>query len=194
MKSLTLNDAAAALLDGRVVVVPTDTVYGLAALLSSPSAIAGLFSAKQRPTSVALPVVVSSLEQAEELDVDFDDRSKTLAARWWPGPLTLIVPAGAELASSVGAVNSLGLRVPNNETLLSLLEVTGPLALTSANEHGQPPCTTVAEVMASFGDGEVAGVVDGGTCDGAVSSVLDVTTSPWRLAREGTLSMETLLA
>ena len=190
MRRLTLDEALDALDAGEVVAVPTDTVYGLAARLDRPGAIAAIFALKRRPESVALPVLVAHPEELGPLGVVLGPLGERLAARFWPGALTLVVVAPEALASRVHARSgTLGVRVPADPTVRALLERTGPLAVTSANEHGEPPCTSAEDVGAVFvGRDGLAGVLDGGTHAAAVSSVVEVTGPVATVVREGALS------
>lgn len=194
MKRLTRDEAVDALRGGLVVVVPTDTVYGVAARLSDPGAVASLFKVKSRPGHVALPVIVSSLDQVAHLAVEWSDDARRLAERFWPGALTIIVNADPALASRVGAASTLGLRRARHEVLSSIIEECGPLAVTSANEHGRAPCTSADDVLATSWAAPVAGVLDGGVCDGAVSSVVELTGAGWHLRRAGALSVAELVS
>lgn len=191
MKRLTRDEAVAALNRGEVVALPTDTVYGLCAALRFPDAVRGLFAAKHRPASVALPVMISDRADVAALDVTLSARATKLADTFWPGPLTLVVPAPADLADAVGGDHAVGFRLPNDDVLRSVLAVTGPLAVTSANVHGQPPCTSADEVLSSFADEGVVGVLDGGVRNGVVSSVIDLTAPAWVIRREGAITRAT---
>jgi tRNA threonylcarbamoyl adenosine modification protein (Sua5/YciO/YrdC/YwlC family) len=188
VRRLTRRESAAALKSGHVVAVPTDTVYGVAARLSDARAVARLFTVKSRPRHVALPVLVSSLDQVAALGVAWPDEASRLAEHFWPGALTIVVGADWATASLVGATNSLGLRFPHHDDLVALIAECGPLAVTSANEHGQPPCTSTDDVIAIPWAAPVAGVFDGGACDGAVSSVVELTAHGWRLRRQGAVA------
>jgi len=170
---ITIEAAADVVRGGGVVVVPTDTVYGLGALVTNPTAVANIFAAKRRPRDVALPVMVASEAQLRELGVEISLEARALMDAFWPGALTIVMPVSPALAALTGATDSVGFRLPAQPALRALLEATGPLAVTSANRHGEPPCTTAEEVRVLFDDG-VAGVVDGGTCDGTVSTVVRV--------------------
>lgn len=174
---------------GAVVAVPTDTVYGVAASLSHPSALATLFALKRRPDSLALPVLVGSVEQIEVLGVTWPERARQLASVFWPGALTIVVPVPQELARRVGSPGATaGFRIPDDPVLHRVLARSGALAVTSANEHGQPPCRDVAQVQRAFaGREELAGVVDGGARSGEVSTVVELTDSSWRVVREGAI-------
>ena len=187
----SLEEAAAALIEGDVVAVPTDTVYGLAASLAHSAAVEEIFTLKQRPQDVALPVMIATTQQLDEMGVMWPATAEALAAQFWPGALTIVVPVAAELASRVGASDSLGFRIPNQPVLVELLERTGPLAVTSANRHGHPPCETADEVVEVFRESDLRGVLDGGRGGGVPSTVVRVTT-PWRILRQGAVSLEEL--
>jgi len=171
-----LAAAAAELEAGRPVAVPTDTVYGLAADPRQAGAGEALFALKGRPPGLALPVLVAGEDEALALTAAGPARRAlaVLAARFWPGPLTIVVPQAAGLGFFLGGDgDSVGLRCPGHPLLLGLLARSGPLAVTSANRHGEPPCTTAAEVRAAFA-GEQLRVLDGGRCDGAPSTVVSL--------------------
>lgn len=188
MKKLTHHETVAALWRGEVVAIPTDTVYGVAARLVDPDAVARLFEVKSRPRDVALPVMIESAGAVENLDVVWSDAAQALADRFWPGALTIVVGAAASSAALVGADATLGLRVPRHEALLAIISESGPLAVTSANEHGQPPCVSAEDIAAVAWGAPVAGVFDGGRCAGTVSSVVEITVRGWRLRRQGAVS------
>ncbi len=176
--------------------VPTDTVYGLGASLAQPRGVSALFSLKRRPSDVALPVLVDDYAAVVSLGVALDDRARRLVERYWPGPLTVIVPAPASLARLVrSSADVVGLRLPNDATLLALLAESGPLAVTSANEHGEAPCTNADEVLATFaGRDDFAGVLDDGIRQGSVSTVVDLSQATYRILRHGALSDEAIAA
>jgi tRNA threonylcarbamoyl adenosine modification protein (Sua5/YciO/YrdC/YwlC family) len=188
------RDEAATLLDaGEVVAVATDTVYGLAASLARPAAVARLFSIKSRPTTVALPVLVASPAAIEGLGVAWPAPARALADAFWPGALTIVVAVPPALATLVGAEESVGFRVPDDATLRGVLDEVGPLAVTSANEHGRPPCRDAEEVLAAFaGRDDLAGVLDDGRRDGEVSTVVALEDDGWRVVRHGALGEDDL--
>jgi L-threonylcarbamoyladenylate synthase len=189
------DEALRQLLDGGVVAVPTDTVYGVAASLTHGDAVASLFLLKDRPSGLPLPVLVHALSPIQEIDVEWSERAQRLSEEFWPGPLTIVVPASRELALSVGGSgDTVGVRVPNDELLLSLLRESGPLAVTSANAHGEPPCHTAQEVLRVLAGDHLAGVLDGGERRGEVSTVVDVSETSWRILREGAISVERIAA
>jgi L-threonylcarbamoyladenylate synthase len=180
---------------GGVVAIPTDTVYGLAARVDRPDALAALFAIKGRPADRALPVVIAALDDVGGLATRWPPAASVLAAQFWPGPLTIVVPTRHPLGALLGGEDTLGLRIPDHQFVRALCSTTGPLAVTSANRHGAAPCTEVAAVLEQFGPatpGADAGaaflVVDGGTCDGAPSTVVDCTVSPPQCLRAGALS------
>jgi len=174
--------AAALLRDGELVAFPTDTVYGLACLAGDAAALARLFAAKRRPPEKAIPWLVSSLSEALDNGYRADPRARKLAERFWPGALTLVLPAADGSGSQA-------FRVPDHPVALALLAATGPLAVSSANRSGEPETRDVDDVLVAFADSdEPAAIVDGGRIGGGVaSSVLDVSGPRARLVREGAL-------
>ncbi len=186
------GEAVDVLRSGAIVALPTDTVYGVGACLDNESAVAKLFALKQRPLSVALPVLIGSLEQLDQLDIEIDPRTQRLVDAFWPGALTLIVKANEILAQRVGSSNgTIGVRWPNDPMLRNLLTLSGPLAVTSANRHGQPPCVSADDVKREFASGsELAAIIDGGVRNAPVSTVLDVSGCDVVVVREGSVNSE----
>jgi len=192
---LVRSDEAAGLLrEGAVVAVPTDTVYGLAASIAFPDAVARLFSIKRRPATSALPVLIDGLDVAERLGVAWPEVARRLSEAFWPGALTIVVPAPHELASVVNsAADTVGFRVPDDALLLEVLVSCGPLAVSSANDHGGPPCHNANDVIGTFaGRDGLDGVLDGGERSGRVSTVVAIEESGWRVLRDGSVTMESL--
>jgi len=187
---LDLDGAIAALAQGGVVALPTDTVYGVAASVDAEDGVSALFALKHRPSEMALPILVDSVDQITRLGVAWPSGAQRLADRFWPGALTIVVRAPEYLARRVGSpTNSVGLRIPNLDLVRDVLARSGPLAVTSANDHGQPPCTSADEVLETFASSShLAGVLDGGLRDGAVSTVVDLTGPRWRVLREGAIA------
>jgi tRNA threonylcarbamoyl adenosine modification protein (Sua5/YciO/YrdC/YwlC family) len=173
-----LDDALAALLRGEVVAIPTDTVYGLVAV---PTARGLIYELKDRPPGLELPVFVADIDQALAAAADVTPLARALMDRWWPGALTIVVAA-----ASGGTV---GLRVPDHDVPRELCRRAGPLVSTSANRHGAPPCTTATEVRAAL---PALVVIDGGTCEGAPSTVVDATGEKLALIREGRIPFAAL--
>jgi tRNA threonylcarbamoyl adenosine modification protein (Sua5/YciO/YrdC/YwlC family) len=187
--------AIEALGNGSVVAVPTDTVYGLAALPSLPTAVDRLFTLKERPKDVALPVLVSSWGDVDALAGPLDTAAELLAGRFWPGPLTLVLPRepgfDADLGGPPAARRTVGVRWPEHPVIEYLCGKLGPLAVTSANLHGSPPATTAAEVAAAFSGLSLevapAVILDGGRCDGVPSTVVECRGPATRCLREGAI-------
>lgn len=193
MPRLMKVEAAIAALDaGGIVAVPTDTVYGLAAEVSQPSAVAKLFTLKDRPTFVPIPIMVDSIDQIGFLGVEWPDVAQRLADAFWPGALTIIVPVPHDLATMLGGDrDTAGFRIPDDDDLRRMIAVLGPLAVTSANAHGEKPCYSAYEVLKRFASREeLNGAIDGGERSGEVSSVVDLSVTPWRVLREGAISSE----
>lgn len=180
------GEVVAALLAGEPVIVPTDTVYGIAVDPSRPGATARLFAVKERPAEVALPVLAADADQAFGLATDVPDVARRLAGAFWPGGLTLVVPRRADLGWDLGGADdaTIGVRVPDHDVPRRLAADVGPLATTSANRHGRPTPETLAEVRGELG-GVVAVAVDGGRCAGAPSTVVVCTGDVVRVVREG---------
>jgi L-threonylcarbamoyladenylate synthase len=189
-----LNRLFAALDRGEVVGLPTDTVYGLAARIDRPEGLARIFEAKGRPADLALPVLIGRTAQVHDVASTWPAMAKALADRMWPGPLTLVVPAGALGRQLGGDGSTVGLREPKDRWLRSLLRKIGPLAVTSANAHGRPPATTSADAAAAFDPALVAMIMEGGTCDGVPSTVVDCTGEEPRCLREGGVAWERIEA
>lgn len=174
---------------GQIVVIPTDTVYGLAARLDRPEALEAVFAAKDRPPGLALPVMIGRWRQVHQVAADWPRAASMLAARFWPGALTVVVPVRDRFGPLLGGDGStVGLRCPDHRWVRTLCRRTGPLAVTSANRHGKPPATTAEEAAAAFDADAVALVVDGGRCEGVPSTVVDCVASPPACLREGGLA------
>ncbi len=177
--------ATRALAEGGIVAIPTDTVYGLAVDPFRAGATDRIFAAKRRPRDVNLPLLVSGVDQALSVSTAVPALALELMARYWPGPLTIVIPAKAGLAADLGDDDvTVGVRAPDHPVPLALCAAVGPLATTSANRHGEPPMTTAAEVDATFGDA-LPLVLDGGLCAGSPSTVVDCTGEELKLLREG---------
>jgi tRNA threonylcarbamoyl adenosine modification protein (Sua5/YciO/YrdC/YwlC family) len=185
-------EAAAKELDaGGIVVFPTDTVYGVGADAFNPEATGRIFAAKQRPRSMALPVLVARPRQAWALCSDVPRAAQALVAAFWPGPLTLILPEAEGLSWDLGETRGgVAVRMPAHDDLLDLIMMIGPLAATSANVSGRPTPSTVAAVAAELGDA-VSLYVDGGPAAGEVpSTIVDLTRWRTKVVREGPISKQ----
>ena len=178
-----LAEAADAIRKGAIAVIPTDTVYGIGAL---PEAATAVFDLKQRPRDKALPVLGSDVGQLGGI-AELDGSARALAEEHWPGPLTLVVPRADNFTADLGGNDPLtvAVRVPAHPIARELLELTGPLAVTSANVSGEPPATTYEDACA-LAPGLIC--LDGGTCDGVPSTVLSLVGEP-KVLREGGLDL-----
>lgn len=192
-----LPRAAALLREGELVAFPTETVYGLGANARNGRAVASVFAAKGRPSFNPLISHFFSAEAAF-VEVEADERARRLAERFWPGPLTLVLPRRAD--SRIDALTGAGLptlavRVPAHPVARELLRLAGvPVAAPSANRSGQVSPTTAAHVLAGL-EGRLAAVVDGGACEvGVESTVLDLSTPVATLLRPGGVAREVLEA
>ncbi|MEA2671803.1 MAG: L-threonylcarbamoyladenylate synthase [Chloroflexota bacterium] len=176
---------------GGVVGVPTDTVYGIACRPDAAAALARVYAVKRRPPEMAVGLLAASAEQLEPL-VTMAATARRLAAAFWPGGLSLVLPAtpGSGLAVPRPG-GTLMVRVPGHPLLRELLRRTGPLAVTSANRHGEPACTTAAEVAERLA-GELDALLDGGPGDGRGSTIIDCSEDPPRVLRTGPVSFDQL--
>lgn len=188
------REAVEALARGGLVVVPTDTVYGVAARPDLPEATARVFAAKGRPRDLTLPVLAADAAAAGLAGV-LDERALSLAERFWPGPLTLVVPrTETSTPWDLGeGRDTVGLRVPDHRWTRALLGETGPLAVTSANRSGEPTPPDCDGVRAALGEAVEVYVCDDPRPAGPPSTVLDLTGPEPRVLREGALDRETLL-
>jgi L-threonylcarbamoyladenylate synthase len=175
---------------GGLVAFPTDTVYGVGAPAFDGKAVESIYAAKARPIEKAIPVLIGDAADMEKVGMDIPDIAYKLAARFWPGPLTCVVPKKPTLPESVSATNTVGLRVPDHEVARAILRAAGPMAVTSANISGQSSPSTAQEVLAQLG-GRIDLIIDGGTTPGGVPSTLvDCTGAEIKILREGPISLE----
>jgi len=181
-----LDRAAAAIRRGAVVAIPTDALYSLVADPFSLNAVGKVFRAKGREPHRSLPLLVSDVMMAEDLAKDMPDCFYVLARHFWPGPLTIIVPASAKVPLRVtGNTGRLALRQSRSVVAAGLLErLNHPLIATSANISGNPTCKSGIEVFGQM-DGRVDLVLDGGLCASAGATTVDVTEPVWKVIREG---------
>jgi len=189
-----LARAVETLARGLPIALPTDTVYGLAVDPFLPGASDRVFELKRRPRDENLPVLVASTDQALALATAVPSCALVLMARFWPGALTIVLPARPGLGADLGDDDAtIGVRCPDHPVPLALCRAVGPLATTSANIHGHPTLTTAAEVAEVFADA-LPVVLDGGTCSGSPSTVVDCTGFEPRLLREGRVPWSAVLA
>ena len=183
-----IERAAAAIRRGRVVAIPTDALYSLVADPFNLRAVAGVFRAKGREIHRSLPLLVADVIAAEDLASELNNRFFILARRFWPGPLTIIVPASARVPLKVtGNTGRLALRQPRAKIANALIAAMNqPLISTSANISGSPTCRSGIQVFGTM-DGRVDLVLDGGMCSGAGATTVDITEPYWKIIREGAI-------
>lgn len=189
-----LQQAVALLQAGQVVAFPTDTVYGVGALATDAAAVSRLYAVKGRPADKAIPVLIAAVADLEHVAREVPPIVDRLATLFWPGGLTLVLPAIAALPIALTAgSDTVAVRCPAHPTPLALIRGLGaPLAATSANPSGQPAPTTADEVTRHLA-GRLPLILDGGACAvGIPSTLVDLTTDPPRLLRAGAIPVEAL--
>jgi L-threonylcarbamoyladenylate synthase len=178
---------------GGLVAFPTDTVYGVGALAFDEKAVESIYAAKERPVEKAIPVLIGDQIDLSTVAEDIPMLATKLIARFWPGPLTVLVPKKPSLPAVVSATSTVGVRVPDHVVARNLLRLAGPMAVTSANISSRPSPTTAEEVYEQLG-GRIALIIDGGGTPGGVPSTLvDCSGKEIQILREGPISMEQLL-
>ncbi len=179
---------------GGLVAFPTDTVYGVGALAFDGKAVESIYAAKDRPVEKAIPVLIGDSDDLEKVGIDIPDSAHRLASRFWPGPLTILVPKRADLPGAVSSTSTVGVRVPDHDVARALLQAAGPMAVTSANISGKQSPVTAEEVYEQLA-GRIDLILDGGKTPGSVPSTLvDCTASELTVLREGPISLEELLS
>ncbi len=187
-----LQVALQTLKGGRLVAFPTDTVYGLGALVQIPRSIQALYTVKGREAAKAIPLLLSSPQELDQVALAVSRMARRLAERFWPGPLTLVVPKHPSLPEELSSQATVGVRMPDHPVTLALLRLTGPLAVTSANRSGEESAVTAQEVVKALG-GRIDLVLDGGKTPGGVSStVVDCSGDAPLILRQGPISLEAL--
>jgi L-threonylcarbamoyladenylate synthase len=184
-----VDDAVAAVGRRELIVLPTDTVYGVGSRPDDPEATARIFAAKGRPRDLELPVLVPDVDAAASIAV-LDERAARLVERFWPGPLTVVLERtdasrGWDLG---GDPTTVGVRVPRHPLALAVLERTGPLAVTSANRSGVPPATTCDQLTEVFGDAVAIYVCEDRPLEGVASTVVDLAHGDARVLRAGAVA------
>lgn len=186
---------AEALRGGSLVVVPTDTVYGVAADAFDPDATAAVFAAKQRSRKHPLPILVHSPKQLPGIVGVVPPAAERLMAAYWPGALTLVLPATPGLQWDIGDnEGTVAVRMPLDDVTLDVIRQVGPLAVTSANRSGEPPATGVQEAQMALGDAVAVYLDDGPRTDSRPSTIVDLTRSEPFLIRDGDLPPDEVMA
>ena len=194
-REAAVEAAALAVQQGELIVLPTDTVYGIGADAFDPVAVRGLLAAKGRGRNMPPPVLVSSATTLDALAVRVPGYARALVEQFWPGPLTLVCHQQSSLQWDLGDTRgTVAVRMPDDEIALAILERTGPLAVSSANKTGMPAATDADQAIEMLGD-DVDVVVDGGaSAGGEASTIVDVTGQQGRVLRRGALSLDQLNA
>jgi L-threonylcarbamoyladenylate synthase len=193
VRSDAIDAAVRAVRSGQLVVLPTDTVYGVGADAFDAAAVADLLAAKGRGRDMPVPVLVGSWDTIEGLVSYVPAQMRSLIEAFWPGGLTLVVEHAPSLAWDLGdARGTVAVRMPLHPVALELLERTGPMAVSSANRSGQPAALTVEQARQQLGE-SVQVYLDGGPVTvGVASTIVDVTTETPRVLREGAVSLADL--
>jgi tRNA threonylcarbamoyl adenosine modification protein (Sua5/YciO/YrdC/YwlC family) len=188
-----LAAAVSAVADGQLVVLPTDTVYGVGADAFNPKAVTDLLAAKGRGRNMPPPVLVGSVRAAAALTESLGAFGQDLIDEFWPGPLTLVFRSSPTLMWDLGdTMGTVAVRMPLHPVALDLLRRTGPMAVSSANRHSLPAATTADEAQTQLGDA-ISVYLDGGECaDNVPSTILDLTGTVPRMLRAGALSVDDL--
>ena len=188
------EEAGQILRQGSLVAIPTETVYGLAADAYNGTAVAKIFQAKGRPQDNPLIVHIGDCSQLNPLVREMPEQASLLIDRFWPGPLTMILPKSAQVPNEVSAgLDTVAIRFPKHPVAQAVIQAAGtPLAAPSANTSGRPSPTTAQHVLEDL-SGKIDAVLDGGTCQvGIESTVIDITIYPPRLLRPGAITWEQL--
>ena len=189
-----IEHALRTLKSGGIVAFPTDTVYGLGALAFNNAAIESIYIAKDRPIEKAIPILIGDLGDLDKITDNIPNMALHFAARFWPGPLTCIVPKKQNLPLAVSATSTVAVRIPDHHDARALLRAAGPMAVTSANISGQASPSTAQEVYEQL-NGRIPLILDGGKTKGGVPSTLvDCTGQGPVVLREGPIPLAELLA
>ncbi len=179
--------------NGGIVAFPTDTVYGLGALAFNNNAIESIYTAKERPIEKAIPVLIGDLNDLDQIADEIPGMALRFASRFWPGPLTCILPKKHTLPLAVSATSTVAVRIPDHRDARALLRAVGPMAVTSANISGQASPSTAQEVYDQL-NGRIPLILDGGKTPGGIPSTLvDCTSEVPIILREGPIALTELL-
>lgn len=196
---LAINDPKAlakaidVLTSGELVAFPTDTVYVLGALVFDEQAVSRISEVKGRESGKAIPVLIGEYSQVSLVAAGVNANSEKLALRFWPGPLTIVLPRHSAIPEAVTPLDTVGVRLPNFAPTLELLKLTGPLAVTSANLSGRGSSSTARGVESQLG-GKISLILDGGVTPGGIpSTIVDCSQLRPIILREGPISLEQIL-
>ena len=188
----SLEHAANILLDGGVVCIPTDTVYGIAGIATNSIAVSKVFEVKQRAPNTALPIFIEDISSLNDLSEFVPPMAKVLASNFWPGPLTMVLEKSDCIPDvATGGLKTAGFRIPNHQIAVKLCEETGkPITGTSANISGQKAATTANEALHQFKDSSLDLILDGGASTSSqLSTIVYFEDNEVKLIRQGVISM-----
>jgi L-threonylcarbamoyladenylate synthase len=188
-----IQQAADLLKQGEVIAFPTDTLYGVGVDPFDPAAIEQLYDVKGRPSEKGIPILLADTADLEKVTHDISELAQTLIERYWPGPLTIIVPRNPQLPANISPNEGIAVRIPDHAVSRAFIRAAGGVvAASSANRSGQPPALTAVEVLEAL-EGRVAAVLDGGPVQyGRASTVLDCMSNPPKVLREGPITVKNL--
>lgn len=192
-RTAAISAAVQAIGNRELIVLPTDTVYGVGADAFSPQAVAVLLAAKGRSRQSPPPVLIGSIQVLDALATDLPDTGRDLAHHFWPGALTLIFNAQPSLSWDLGETHgTVALRQPDDTLAQQILQNTGPLAVSSANRHGQAAATSIDEAQQALGQSISVYINDGQRNSQQASTIVDCTVTPHRVLRSGAITIEEL--
>lgn len=192
MQNSDISKAVKALSNGKIIVYPTDTLYGLGADIFNIDAVEKIFEIKKRVKSEPLSVAVSSFSELEKIAF-VDDKIKKIVDKFLPGKLTIILEKRDIVPDLVtGGLNKVGVRIPNNKIAMDILHEFGPITSTSANVHGQKTPITIEDVSQQFKE-DVTVYLDDGCLNGKASTIIDATSSDLRIIREGEIAKDKIM-
>jgi len=192
-RSAAITKATEAIRHRELIVLPTDTVYGVGADAFSPQAVAVLLAAKGRSRQSPPPVLIGSIQVLDALAIDIPTTGRQLAQTFWPGALTLVFAAQPSLTWDLGETRgTVALRIPDDELAQQILQQTGPLAVSSANRHSQPAATTINQAQDALGESVAVYIDDGTRTQQQASTIVDCTVTPHRILRSGAISVDQL--
>lgn len=188
-----IDEAAKLLRHGHLVVLPTDTVYGIGAAAFNAAAVTRLYQVKQRPHQKGIPILLADFDDLEKVARHVPEIARRYIERFWPGPLTLIVPKRFDLPAAISPNEGIAVRIPDNDVARALIRTAGgAIAVTSANRSGRPPAQTAGQALVELG-GWVAAILDDGPSPMSVAStVVSCLGSQPEIVREGPISAENL--
>ena len=196
---MAINDPKALLMaidvltGGGLVAFPTDTVYGVGALAFNEDAVSRISEVKGRVVEKAIPILIGDMVQLGRVAAGVSKQCEKLAKRFWPGPLTIVLPRHPSIPDAITPLPTVGVRIPNFLPTIELLKLTGPLAVSSANLTGKNSSSTARGVQAQL-DGKIPLILDGGVTPGGIpSTVVDCSQGRPVILREGPISLEQIL-